>query len=98
MTSCRKVAGKLQFHVDYDDGDSEMEELGAAGSRFRWHGPRGASGERQYRDAMRTAMLALAPQNLARETDAADAPADDVRPTPHPVSYTHLTLPTTPYV
>jgi hypothetical protein len=83
VTSCRKLSGKLTFHVDYDDGDSDIEPLGEEGTVFKWHGPRACSGVPPYKDAMRKAMRLLRAQNL----NTADAMADDelqvvVRKTP----------------
>ena len=79
ITSCQKKGSKLLFHVDYDDGDSDTEELGAASCTFRWNGPRAASGAPAYKPAMRTAMLALQPQNMTCPDVPADVPTSEVR-------------------
>jgi hypothetical protein len=69
VTSCRKSGNKLAFHVDYDDGDAEVEPLGEEGTAFKWHGPRACSGDPPFKGIMRDAMSLLHPQNLQDNPD-----------------------------
>lgn len=82
ITSCRKAGSRLAFHVEYDDGDTDVEALGEAGAAFKWHGPRARSGDPPYHDTMRAAMAILRPQNLQQDAD----PAAQVRSVPRSAS------------
>jgi hypothetical protein len=84
VTSCRKHGNQLLFHVDYDDGDADVEPLGEEGTAFKWHGPRGRSGDPPFKDTMRNAMVLLKPQNLQDTPDPTaevrSMPTDATRP------------------
>jgi hypothetical protein len=86
VTSCRKNGNKLLFHVNYDDGDAEVETLGEEGTVFKWHGPRACSGDPPFKGTMRDAMVLLQPQNLQDTPD----PTAEVRFIPTCVACSHL--------